>query len=48
MAPIGIREQDLEKYLLSHDIDVKKFSGEGIKTLAEFAEELSLGESSLP
>lgn len=46
-APIGLDEEALKEYLVSHSIDVKKFGQDGTKSLKEFSSELIKGETRL-
>lgn len=46
-APIGLDEEALKEYLVSHSIDVAKFGQDGTKTLKEFSSELIKGETRL-
>merc|ERR1712150_169758 len=46
-APVGFSEEDLYAFLKSSNIDPSSFGHSGIKTLAEFSEELMKGESQL-
>merc|ERR1711976_207859 len=46
-APIGMKVEDLCKFLLSGNIDVAKFGKDHTKTLKEFSNELVKGECSL-
>jgi len=47
MAPIGLNEEDLRKYLADANVDVSKFGRNNAKSLKEFSSELIKGESSL-
>lgn len=46
-APIGMKVEELCKFLLSGNVDVSKFGKNHTKTLKEFSQELVKGESSL-
>jgi len=46
-APIGLDEEALREYLVSHSIDITKFGQDGTKTLKEFSSELIKGETRL-
>jgi len=45
--PIGFEEEQLMKFLQDNNVDVSKFGKDGVKTLAEFSEELVKGEAAL-
>lgn len=45
--PIGFEEEELQSFLQTNHVDVSKFGKDGIKTLAEFSEELVKGEAAL-
>jgi len=47
MAPIGLNEEDLARYLERNGVDTCKFGQNHAKTLKEFSTELIKGESSL-
>jgi len=47
MAPIGINEEALAKYLASSGVDVSKFGSDNTRSLTEFANELSNSEAVL-
>jgi serine/threonine protein kinase len=47
MAPIGLNEEDLKKYLTNNNVDIALYGQNGTKTLKEFSHELMKGESSL-
>ncbi|CAK9002652.1 unnamed protein product [Durusdinium trenchii] len=46
-APIGLDEEALREYLVSHSIDISKFGHDGTKSLKEFSSELIKGETRL-
>jgi len=45
--PIGFEEEALHAFLKANKVDVTRFGKDGIKTLAEFSEELVKGEAAL-
>jgi len=46
-APVGFTEEDLQKHLESHHVDISGFGKDGAKTLKQFSGELLRGESCL-
>jgi len=47
MPPIGYEEEELQAFLQNSNVDVSQFGKDGVKSLAEFSEELVKGESTL-
>merc|ERR1712151_387884 len=45
--PIGFEEEQLQEFLKKNKVDVSKFGKDGVKSLAEFSEELVKGEAAL-
>jgi len=45
--PIGYDEEQLQKFLQASNVDISQFGKDGVKSLAEFSEELVGGESTL-
>jgi len=45
--PVGFEEEELQKFLQDNNIDVSKFGKDGVKTIAQFSEELVQGEATL-
>jgi len=46
-APCGYNEEELMKFLQANKVDISRFGANGVKSLAEFSEELVGGEANL-